>query len=417
MADYTSLKLDPGKRLIAPEDTALQALGEHPALPETVDVAIAGAGVIGLSIGWRLAARGLSVAVFDRNTAGTGASLAATGMLAAAAEHEPGGDELLTLALESQELWPQFRSMLESESGIDIDYRNEGTLLVANNRDEVDRLRFRHELQQRCGLDAQWLNPGETRTLEPGLRSSVAGGILCRGDHQVDPRPMVPALARAFVKQGGSLFEKTAVTAIDMAGGRAGGLLTDAGLCKAKSVVIANGVWAGELLDPLNIDTPMRPLRGQAMSLITTRQTGTLSHVVWTEQIHLAPKRDGRLVVGATVEDMGFQAAVTAGGALALLEGLHRALPSSEEMEVEAIWSGFRPTSDDDAPIIGETGIDGLSVATGHHRNGILLAPVTGKAFEDYFVHGAMTGAAANFGLARFARNQAALRHEPHQVD
>ena len=404
MADYSSLNLDPGRRLAAPEDTSLVPAGERPDMPTQVDVAIAGAGVIGLSIGWRLAARGMSVAVFDRDTTGAGASLAATGMLAAAAEHEPGGDELLKLALESQALWPHYRQMLEAESGIDIDYRDEGTLLVANNRDEVERLRFRHELQQRCGLDAQWLNARETRALEPGLRASVAGGILCNGDHQVDPRPMVPALARAFVRQGGLLFENTAVTAVDTAGGAATGLQTAAGLCKAKSVVVANGVWANDLLEPLGVDVPMRPLRGQAMSLITTRQTGTLSHVVWTEQIHLAPKRNGRLVVGATVEDMGFHAAVTAGGALALLEGLHRALPSSEEMEVEAIWSGFRPTSDDDAPIMGETGIPGLTLATGHHRNGILLAPITGQAFEQFLTAGAMQGAATGFRLDRFRK-------------
>ncbi|MCC2095474.1 MAG: glycine oxidase ThiO [Hyphomicrobiales bacterium] len=382
-------------------------------MPAQVDVAIAGAGVIGLSIGWRLAARGLSVAVFDRDTAGTGASLAATGMLAAAAEHEPGGDELLKLALESQALWPQYRLMLEAESGIDIDYRDEGTLLVANTRDEVERLRFRHELQQRCGLDAKWLNPRETRALEPGLRSTVAAGILCKGDHQVDPRPMVPALARAFAGRGGLLFEKTAVTAVDVSGGRATGLQTAAGLCKAKSVVVANGVWANDLLEPLGIDVPMRPLRGQAMSLITTRQTGTLSHIVWTEQIHLAPKKDGRLIVGATVEDMGLHAAITAGGALALLEGLHRALPSSEEMEVEAIWSGFRPTSDDDAPIMGETAIPGLTIATGHHRNGILLAPVTGQAFEQLLVDGAMRGAAPGFGLERFGKPASPAIREP----
>ena len=116
--------------------------------------------------------------------------------------------------------------------------------------------------------------------------------------------------------------------------------------------------------------------------------------MVWTEQIHLAPKGDGRLIVGSTMEDAGFNPAITAGGVLALLEGVHRALPSSEDMEIEAIWSGFRPTTDDDAPILGATGIPGLLLATGHHRNGILLAPVTATAIEELVTAGAMSGAA-----------------------
>ena len=166
-------------------------------------------------------------------------------------------------------------------------------------------------------------------------------------------------------------------------------------------------MWSGETLAPLGIDIPIRPLKGQALALKTSRQTGNLTRVVWTEQIHMSPKSDGRLIVGATREDTGVNAAITVGGALALLEGVHRALPSSEEMEIEAIWSGYRPTSDDDAPILGETGVPGLLLATGHHRNGILLAPATAAALEELVVNGAMSGSASRFGLARFAKRPA----------
>jgi glycine oxidase len=159
---------------------------------------------------------------------------------------------------------------------------------------------------------------------------------------------------------------------------------------------------------PPTIELPMRPLKGQALALRTTRQTGSPRHVIWTEQIHLAPKSDGRLIVGATMEDAGFNPAITAGGVLALLEGAHRALPSSEEMEIEAVWSGFRPTSDDDAPILGETGAPGLLIATGHHRNGILLAPVTAAAIEGLVTTGSMSGTAKLFGLERFQQHGAA---------
>jgi len=389
-----------GQRLKPPHG-ALAAAPARP-VPADVDVAIIGAGVVGLSIGWRLAGRGLSVAIFDRGAAGDGTSLAATGMLAAAAEHEPGGELLLPLAVESQRLWPAFRTALEAESGIAIDYRGEGTLVVAQTRDEVARLRFRHDYQRRAGFDVEWLAGPEARRLEPGLRASVAAGLFCRGDHQVDPRLLVPALVQAFRARGGHLAEHCAVTAVETAGGHTAGVATAAGPCRTRTVIVAAGAWSAELLLPHGLDIPVRPLRGQALALRMTRQTGRLSHVVWTEQIHLAPKSDGRLIVGATMEDVGFSAAITAGGVLALLEGVHRALPSSEEMEIETVWSGFRPTTEDDAPVIGEAGIPGLLLATGHHRNGILLAPGTAAAIEELITMGALTAAAGPLGPGRF---------------
>jgi glycine oxidase len=364
--------------------------------------------VIGLSIAWRLVGRGLSVAVFDRTVPGNGTTYAATGMLAAAAEHEPGGEELLALALDSQRQWPEFRAALEAEANASIDYRDDGTLVVALGRDEVERLRFRHEQQRRAGLNTSWLNGMEVRRVEPGLRASVAAGIFCPDDHQIDPRRLVPALAGAFVRRGGFLFQGNPVMSLDMSGGRVCGVLTPAGLCQARTVVAAAGVWSNDGILPSGLNIPMRPLKGQALALRTSRQTGAPRHVVWTEQIHLAPKGDGQLIVGSTMEDAGFNPAITAGGVLALLEGVHRALPSSEEMEVVAVWSGFRPTTDDDAPIIGESGIPGLLLATGHHRNGVLLAPVTATAIEQLITDGAISGATHQFGLARFQQSSAA---------
>jgi glycine oxidase len=193
-----------------------------------------------------------------------------------------------------------------------------------------------------------------------------------------------------------------------MAGGRVSGVVASAGLCRARTVIAAAGAWSNDGILPPALDIPIRPLKGQALALRTSRQTGAPRHVIWTEQIHLAPKGDGQLIVGSTMEDTGFNPAITAGGVLALLEGVHRALPSSEEMEIAAVWSGFRPTTDDDAPIIGESGIPGLLLATGHHRNGILLAPATATAIEQLIMDGAISGAANQFGLARFQRNSTA---------
>ncbi|TGE00771.1 glycine oxidase ThiO [Methylobacterium nonmethylotrophicum] len=372
-------------------------------LPERADVAVIGAGLIGLSVGWRLARAGLAVAVIERGRAGDGASLAATGMLAAAAEHEPGAETLSPLCLASQRLWHPFRDDLEAESGLTIDYRREGTLVVALGRDEVERLRFRHDLQRRDGLAAEWLSGPAIRAREPGLRPTVTAGLFCPDDHQVDPARVMAALRLAFRAAGGRLIEETAVTALTREGGRVAGVETAAGALRAGTVVLASGAWAGDGSLVPDLALPVRPLKGQSMALQMTPRSGSLAHVVWTEQVHMAPKGDGTLIVGATVEETGFDPHLTAGGLYALLEGARRALPGVEEMRVAGVWSGFRPTSDDDAPILGEA-LPGLVLAAGHHRNGYLLAPVTAEAVSTLILRGETLPVAAPFGLARFAR-------------
>ena len=384
------------------EDTELLGAAEN--LRERTDAVVVGGGLIGLACAWRLARRGLSVAVVERGRFGCGASLAATGMLAPAAEHEPGSDPLLPLALDSLRRWPGFRDELEAASDLSIDYRPDGTLVLALGRDEVERLRARYELQRRSGLDAAWLPGPEVRRREPALRPSVAAGVHCPHDHQVDPRLVMAALVRACRAAGVALVEDTPVDALEWSGGRVVGVRTaDTALC-ATTVILASGAWSGEGgLLPESLALPVRPLKGQSLALRTTRATGTLSHMVWTEQVHMAPKGDGQIIVGATVEDCGFRPGVTAGGLYALLEGARRVLPGIEEMEVEAVWSGFRPTSDDDAPII-DALAPGLVAATGHHRNGYLLSPVTADAVADIVTTGALPEVARPFTLSRFAR-------------
>ncbi|MFC5556808.1 glycine oxidase ThiO [Methylobacterium iners] len=373
------------------------------ALPGRSDVVIVGAGVIGLSIAWRLAERGRSVTVLERETIGAGASLAATGMLAPAAEHEPGSDPLLPLALESLSRWPAFRDALQAASGLDIDYREEGTLVLAVGRDEVERLRFRHDLQRRSGIDAHWLSGSEVRAREPSLRPSIGAGLFCPHDHQVDPAKVMAALVRACRTAGVTIVERCPVEALDWAGERVAGVRAGGEGIGAEAVVLAAGAWSGETgLLPEALALPVRPVKGQSLALRTTARTGTLSHMVWTEQVHMAPKADGHLIVGATVEECGFREGVTAGGLYALLEGARRVMPAIEEMAVEAVWSGFRPTSDDDALII-DALAPGLVVATGHHRNGYLLNPATADAVAELVTTGELPAFARGFGLSRFA--------------
>jgi glycine oxidase len=324
-------------------------------------------------------------------------------MLAATAEVEPGEDDLLPLTLASQNLWRSFATELEAESGVRVDYRADGTMVVALSREEVDRLRFRHDLQKKLGLDTTWLSGGAAREREPGLRPNVSGAIFCEQDHQVDARRVSSALAKAFVKAGGQLFENTRVVSLERSGGKVTGLSTETDNCNVNTVILAAGAWSPELVQGLQL--PIRPLKGQSLALRMDPRIPALSHVVWTEQIHMAPKGDGRLIVGATVEERGFDTANTAGGVFALLEAARRVLPAMEELAIDEIWTGFRPTSLDDAPILGEVGIDGLVVATGHHRNGILLAPVTARAVSNLIVDGRMDGPEAAFTFQRFQKN------------
>jgi glycine oxidase len=247
------------------------------------------------------------------------------------------------------------------------------------------------------------------REMEPGLRPAVAAGLYCADDHQVDPRLVMAALRTAYLAAGGRLVEHCAVKAIDLNGGRVAGLVTAAGVCLAPAVVLTVGAWTGDVL-PGGLTVPVRPLKGQALAVRTTAETGTLAHIVWTEQIHMAPKGDGRLIVGATVEERGFDDAITAGGLYALLEGARRAFPAIEEMAVDAVWTGFRPSSIDDAPILGATSIAGLAIATGHHRNGYLLAPATAHAIEALIADGALPAVAQAFRIDRFGSGAAAVR-------
>ena len=358
----------------------------------------------GLGIGWRLAAAGCRVDVFDRGEAGHGASWAAAGMLAACAEVEPGEEKLFALNRASQAIWPAFAAELEAASGTALGYRSEGTLIAALTRDELAQLRFTHDLQRRLGLDTVWLSPAETREREPHLRPGVAGGLFNPEDHQVDNRCLVEALRTVFLAAGGRLHEHTEVSAIETSGRRVTGVRLGAARHAADFTVLAAGPWSRSLPGlPEAARPPVRPIKGQMLALRMDPAAPLISHVVWAPKIYLVPRNDGRLIVGATVEERGFDTQLTAGGVLSLLEAAWRAVPAIEELPIAEMWVGFRPGSRDDAPILGPASIDGLVYATGHHRNGILLAPLTANAVSGCILSGELPAVAQPFGMSRFA--------------
>jgi len=371
--------------------------------PSQRAIAIVGGGVVGLAIGWRLCQAGCRVTLFERDRVGAGASRAAAGMLAAACEAEPGESDLLALNRASQALWPEFARELEAASGLTVGYRDEGTLVVALDRDDAARLRATFEFQRDLGLDLAWLGAAEVQALEPHLHPTITGAVLGRGDHQVDNRRLVAALAEAFRRAGGRLRESSKVTGLAIAGQRVAGVRLGDSVHAADTVVLAAGAWSpqlGGLADWLRL--PVRPVKGQALALQMDPAAPLLRHVVWTGRIYLVPRGDGRLIVGATVEERGFDDRLTAGGMLALLDGAWRALPGCEELAIAESWVGFRPGSRDDAPILGPCALDGLVLATGHHRNGILLTPATAALVARFVLTGEIGGAMQPFGIDRF---------------
>ncbi|MGH7114020.1 MAG: glycine oxidase ThiO [Stellaceae bacterium] len=369
--------------------------------PTTV---VIGAGVIGLGIAWRLAQAGCPVAVYDRGEAGHGASWAAAGMLAAAVETEPGEEPLLALTLESQRLWPDFARELEAASGIAVGYRDEGTIVVALTRDDAERLHFTYEFQRGLGLDLEWLSGAEARRREPHLRPGIPGAVLSPRDHQVDNRLVARALAVAARRAGAVVHEQCRVREVEIAGGRACAVATDRGREPADLVVLAAGAWSREIggIPPAHLP-PVRPIKGQMLALRMDPAAPLLGHVIWLPRGYLVPRRDGRLIIGGTVEEHGFDDTVTAGGLLALIEGAWRAVPTIEELPIAETWVGFRPGSRDDAPMLGPSGVDGLVVATGHHRNGILLTPVTAQTISAYLLSGLLPDSLRPFSPERFA--------------
>ena len=376
----------------------------HRRSTETPTALIIGAGVIGLGIGWRLAQRGAAVTLFDRAAAGSGASHAAAGMLAACAEAEPGEEKLIALGRRSQALWPDFAAELEKLTGQPVDLRREGTLVVALTADDQARMQHHLEFQHSLELPVEWISAREARRHEPHL-ASIAGAVWSPEDGQVDNRKLVAALKLACASAGVDIQEHRPVRRILLTDGCAVGVeLADGTEHRGDTVVLAAGAWSRGIEGlPSALRPPVRPVKGQMIALQMDAAVPLVTHVVWGPKVYMTPRLDGRLILGATVEEKGFDATITAGAVLALLEAAWRVFPAIEELPVAEMWAGHRPGSRDDAPILGYGPAGGLIYATGHHRNGILLAPITADAIARLVLDGTMDPVIAPFGLDRFA--------------
>lgn len=349
-----------------------------------MNVVIIGAGVVGLASGWELARRGCDVVIVERDEPGAGASTAAAGMLAPVAEAKFQENSLLRLCLESLERWPAFAADLEAAADLSIDFRTDGTLVVAVDRDDLESLTHQHRLHTELGLSSRMIDGGEARELEPTLAPGVPGAVHCPNDHQVDPLLLVRALIAAFEAEGGRVVAGVDVRGLRREGPRIVGLDCDGFEAPHDATyVLATGAWARKMAG-LGTDVPhVRPALGQMLS-VDLGEPPLCRHVIRTPDAYLVPKSDGRLVIGATMEERGFDARITAGGIMDLLVGAWEVLPAVYDQALLDTWSGFRPMTLDNEPVMRRSSdVENLVYAVGHGRGGILLTPLTGTRVAD----------------------------------
>jgi glycine oxidase len=370
-------------------------------------VAVIGGGVCGLGVGWRLASAGADVTVYDRGQAGRESTWAAAGMLCPQMELRPEEESISLLGLESMTRWRGFVDDVEADSDIPLHYRDEGTLFISADHDAAEQLRFLHDHQIELGMPVEWLSGDAVRDREPFISHNVVAGLVCLDDHHLDCRGLVRALAAALTRRGGTLLENTAVEGVVADGERVQGVRVDGALVEADAVVVAAGTWSG-MLDGLgpSVKPPVRPVKGQ-MIMLRQPEPRVLDHCLWARSsrdfCYMTPKADGTLLIGATVEEVGYNKDVTAGAVLDLLRAAWGVLPAVYEMPLVETWAGLRPASRDGAPILGRTEVDGLFMATGHFRNGILFAPVTADDVAHVVMTGETTDTIAPYGIDRFA--------------
>jgi len=363
---------------------------------------IIGGGIIGLSLGWQLARKGADVEILERSKAGKSSSWAAAGMLAPQAEMGFEDIELFYLCRKSLEMYPKFLEELYNDSGIKVEYDKCGAIMPAFDRDDSERIRRLFDFREKIGLPVQWLTGSEAREIEPYLSPKCTFAVWIPEDGQIDNRKLLDALKIAFVKAGGKLYEDHTVERINIKNNRAVGVHIHGIDIEADNVIVCAGSWS-KMIDgiPDEIRPPVRPVKGQAISLIMD-DTCKLSHAVRAPDAYLVPKKDGRLIVGASVEEMGFDEKPTAGEIFRILERAWEAVPSIYDLKIQSIDVGLRPGSRDHEPIIGDSDVDGLFFATGHYRNGILLTPVTAYELSDWIVSGSKSETLSRFNISRF---------------
>lgn len=344
----------------------------------TPSIAVIGGGIAGLGPAWRLALRGWDVHLFERHQIGHGASTKAAGMLAPTSEVTFEEEDLLRLGQISLTAYPQWVEELTQATDADLDYRTDGTLIVAVDRDDAEALEHLYQYHQRLQLPVERLLGREARKLEPGLSPTINYALFSPHDHRIDPVAMVHAMADALRAAGGTIHEQVGIAELRLDDQGIREVVTDDGDALAfATVLIAAGPWSPQIAGlPKGALPRLRPVRGQVVCVELGRPP-LLSHVLRAPDAYLVPRSDGRLIIGSTMEERGFDPRLTAGGLFEILRGAWEALPGIYDAPILDTWTGFRPLTLANRPVLGPSTVDGLYLSTGHGRNGILLTPVS----------------------------------------
>lgn len=367
---------------------------------ETAEIVIVGGGVIGLTIARALAMRGArDILVIERNQFGRESSWAAGGILAPQVEADK-SDEFFRLACASRDLYPQFAAELRSESGVDVELDTTGTLYVGFSEQDEAELRRRLEWQQAEGLRSEWLSGDDARRLEPCLSQAVRCALHFPDDYQIENRKLLEALVVANQEIGVRLLSDCEVLDLAFEDEHVSGVETSNGFIGASKVVMAAGAWSSTIALPDTLE--IEPIRGQMLCFNT--EPSFARHVIYSSRGYLVPRHDGRVLAGSTAERAGFDKRVTEEGTRAIKALAGEIAPVISELPILDSWAGFRPRASDGLPVLGSSGtVNGLFYATGHYRNGILLAPITGELIADEIAAGTRTGIPEAFLPQRFS--------------
>jgi len=368
------------------------------------DVVVIGGGVIGLTIARALAHRGAGeICLIERASLGHEASFAAAGMLAPQAEANS-QDDFFRLACQSRDLYPDFASSLYDETGIDVELDTTGTLHIALSYHDLVEIEKRYDWQTAAGLEVEKLTASQALELEPCISQSVRGALRFPHDLQVENRRLLSALANSVAKLGVTVLSGTTVESVKIERDEVRGVHTLRGFISCPNVVVAAGTWSSllKLSQPSEKRAMMvDPVRGQMISFDARPQL--TRHVIYSTRGYIVPRRDGRLLAGSTSEHAGFAKQVTAGGISAILQHAQEISPSVSALPIVDTWAGLRPRAPDSLPVLGPCDeIGGLFYATGHYRNGILLAPVTGDLIAEAVVTGVSSPLLGPFSPSRF---------------
>jgi len=343
-----------------------------------MEVVIIGGGIIGLSLAFELINRGVSVKIVEKDRIGRGASWVAGGMLAPQSEGLEEG-VFLDFCLESRSMYPSFVKSVEEKTNVDTGYWECGILKLAFNKEELEQIKKDVDRFKSLGLKAQFLTKKEIKSVYPSIGDEVLGGALYEEDAQVDNRKLCEALAK-FSYENAKVFENAKVEKIESKNGKFFKVKTEAGDIFGDVCVVCAGAWSGQLSD-----LPVYPLKGEMLAVDVEKQD--INRVLYSSRAYLIPRKDyHRLVVGATQEDVGFKEGNTVYGTCWLLKGAMDTLKNLKDKNIQELWYGYRPATPDELPILGEGKTKNLIFATGHHRNGILLAPITAKVIADYIL-------------------------------